>query len=32
MVQQTSAKFGKEYDKAVYFHPAYLTFIVTLLI
>ena len=23
--QQTSSKLGKEYDKAVYCHPAYLT-------
>ena len=25
MEQQTSSKLGKEYDKAVYCHPAYLT-------
>ena len=25
MEQQTGFKFGKEYIKAVYFHPAYLT-------
>ena len=25
MQQWTSSKFGKEYDKAVYYHPAYLT-------
>ena len=24
--QQTSSKLGKEYDKAVYCHPAYLTY------
>ena len=27
MQQQTGSKFGKEYVKAVYCHPAYLTFI-----
>ena len=27
MEQQTGSKFGKEYAKAVYCHPAYLTFI-----
>ena len=27
MEQQTGSKFGKEYDKAVYCHPAYLTYI-----
>ena len=27
MEQQTGSKFGKEYVKAVYCHPAYLTFI-----
>ena len=27
MKQLTSSKLGKEYDKAVYCHPAYLTFI-----
>ena len=26
MKQLTSSKLGKEYDKAVYCHPAYLTF------
>ena len=26
MEQQTSSKSGKEYIKAVYFHPAYLTY------
>ena len=26
MEQQTSSKFGKEYVKAVYCHPAYLTY------
>ena len=26
MKQQTSSKLGKEYDKAVYYHPAYLTY------
>ena len=25
MEQQTGSKLGKEYDKAVYHHPAYLT-------
>ena len=25
MEQQTDSKLGKEYDKAVYCHPAYLT-------
>ena len=25
--QWTGSKLGKEYDKAVYFHPAYLTYI-----
>ena len=25
MEQQTRSKVGKEYDKAVYHHPAYLT-------
>ena len=24
--QQTGSKLGKEYDKAVYCHPAYLTY------
>ena len=24
--QQTGSKLGKEYDKAVYFHPAYLIY------
>ena len=24
--QQTSSKWGKEYDKAIYYHPAYLTY------
>ena len=27
MEQQTGSKLGKEYDKAVYCHPAYLTYI-----
>ena len=27
MEQQTVSKLGKEYDKAVYCHPAYLTYI-----
>ena len=27
MEQQTGSKLGKEYDKAVYCHPAYLTHI-----
>ena len=26
MGQQTGSKLGKEYIKAVYFHPAYLTY------
>ena len=26
MEQQTSSKLGKEYVKAVYYHPAYLTY------
>ena len=26
MEKQTGSKSGKEYDKAVYFHPAYLTY------
>ena len=26
MEQQTDSKLGKEYVKAVYFHPAYLTY------
>ena len=26
MEQQTGSKLGKEYVKAVYFHPAYLTY------
>ena len=26
MKQQTSSKYGKEYIKAVYCHPAYLTY------
>ena len=26
MKQQTGSKLGKEYDKAVYCHPAYLTY------
>jgi len=26
MEQQTDSKSGKEYIKAVYFHPAYLTY------
>ena len=26
MEQQTCSKLGKEYDKAVYCHPAYLTY------
>ena len=26
MEQQTGSKSGKEYGKAVYFHPAYLTY------
>ena len=26
MEQQTSSKLGKEYDKAVFCHPAYLTY------
>ena len=26
MEQQTDSKLGKEYDKAVYCHPAYLTY------
>ena len=26
MEQQTSSKLGKQYVKAVYFHPAYLTY------
>ena len=25
MEQQTGSKLGKEYDKAVYYHPDYLT-------
>ena len=25
--QQTGSKLGKEYDKAVYCHPAYLTYV-----
>ena len=25
MEQQTGSKLGKEYDKAVYYHPVYLT-------
>ena len=25
-MEQTSFKLGKEYDKAVYYHPAYLTY------
>ena len=27
MEQQTGSKLGKEYVKAIYFHPAYLTYI-----
>ena len=27
MEQQAGSKLGKEYDKAVYFHPPYLTYI-----
>ena len=27
MEQQTGSKLGKEYIKAVYFHPAYLTYL-----
>ena len=27
MEQQTGSKLGKEYDKAVYWHPAYLAYI-----
>ena len=27
MEQQTGSKSGKEYVKAIYFHPAYLTYI-----
>ena len=27
MEQQTGSKLGKEYDKAVYCHPAYLTYV-----
>ena len=27
MEQQTGSKLGKEYNKAVYCHPAYLTYI-----
>ena len=27
MKQQTGSKSGKEYDKAVYCHPAYLTYV-----
>ena len=27
MEQQTASKLGKGYDKAVYYHPAYLTYI-----
>ena len=27
MEQQTVSKLGKEYVKAVYYHPAYLTYI-----
>ena len=27
MEQQTGSELGKEYDKAVYFHPPYLTYI-----
>ena len=27
MEQQTGSKFGKEYVKAVYGHPAYLTYV-----
>ena len=26
MEQQTSSKLGKEYDKALFCHPAYLTY------
>ena len=26
-MQQTDSKLGKEYDKAVHYHPAYLTYI-----
>ena len=26
MEQQTGSKLGKEYMKAIYFHPAYLTY------
>ena len=26
MKQQTASKFGKEYVKAIYCHPAYLTY------
>ena len=29
MEQQTSSKLGKEYVKAVYYHPAYLTYMQT---
>ena len=27
MEQQTSSKLGKEYDKAIYYHPVYFTYI-----
>ena len=27
MEQQTGSKLGKEYVKAVYYHPAYLTYV-----
>ena len=27
MEQQTGSKSGKEYDKSVYCHPAYLTYV-----
>ena len=30
MEQQTGSKLGKEYVKAVYFHPAYLTYMQSL--
>ena len=29
MEQSTGSKLGKEYNKAVYFHPAYLTYMYT---
>ena len=29
MEQRTGSKFGKEYDKAVYYHPAYLNYMLS---